>query len=222
MVLRVCFCLFWSLLLLVIPQVTVAWEGKVVKIADGDTITVLKDRKEIKIRLYGIDTPEKGQAFGKAIKRHTSGLVARKTVKVIPYDTDKYGRTVGVVFVDGVNVNQSLLTAGLAWQYRKYCKASFCDDWLRLENHARNNGIGLWKDKSPQPPWEWRNEKRTGGNGNSNNVVGGVGIYHGNKKSHVLHSSRCQYYNCENCTVVFKSVDDAVRAGYKAHNQCVK
>ena len=129
---RVTFCLL-SLLLPLIPQVTVALEGKVVSIADGDTITVLQDRNQIKIRLYGIDTPEKGQAFGKAAKKYTSALVARKTVKVIPYDTDKYGRTVGVVLVGGVNVNQSLIATGLAWQYRKYCKESFCSDWLQLE-----------------------------------------------------------------------------------------
>lgn len=222
MVSHVTVCFSWILVLLLIPRVTVAWEGKVVEIADGDTITVLQDRKQVKIRLYGIDTPEKGQAFGKAAKKYTSSLVARKTIKIIPYDTDKYERTVGVVLVDGMNVNQSLISAGLAWQYRKYCKASFCDGWLGLEKHARNSGIGLWKDKSPQPPWEWRSEKRNGGSGKSDNVVGGVGIYHGNKKSHLLHSSSCQYYNCKNCTVVFQSADDAVSAGYKAHKQCVK
>jgi hypothetical protein len=71
---------------------------------------------------------QKGQNFGNAAKKHTSKLVAGKTVDVEPYDADRYGRAIGVVFADGVNVNQSLIGAGLAWQYQKYCEASFCGD----------------------------------------------------------------------------------------------
>lgn len=117
-----------------------------ISIADGDTITILTGKTRHKIRLYGIDTPEKAQAFGKAAKKHTAKLVAGKTVDVTTYDTDRYGRTVGVVVADGANVNQSLISAGYAWQYQKYCKASFCDDWLRLEDKSRTSRIGLWSD----------------------------------------------------------------------------
>jgi micrococcal nuclease len=137
------------------------------------------------------------------------------------YDTDRYGRSVGVVFVDGRNVNREIIRNGFAWQYRKYCKTSFCDDWLGLEKQAKNAHIGLWRDSNSAPPWEYRKSKRSGSSSKSN-VVGGTGIYHGNRKSHVLHSSQCQHYNCKNCTVVFKSVNDAVKAGYKPHKQCVK
>jgi len=69
-----------------------------------------------------------------------------------------------VIFVDGTNVNQELLRGGYAWQYRKYCKSSFCSDWLDLEGQARDSSIGLWTDKAPQAPWEWRRAKKNGGN----------------------------------------------------------
>lgn len=221
MVSHVTVCFSWILVLLLIPRVTVAWEGKVVEIADGDTITVLQDRKQVKIRLYGIDTPEKGQAFGRAAKKYTSALVARKHVKVFSYDKDRYGRTVGVVLVDDVNVNQSLIVAGLAWQYRKYCKASFCDGWLRLEGQAKGSKVGLWSDADPTPPWQYRKDKRIGG-GAKSSVAGGSGVYHGNVKSKVLHGYGCSAYNCKNCTSVFGSVSEGLDAGYRVHSGCVK
>jgi len=197
--------------------------GKVVSIADGDTVTILdSDKRQHKIRLYGIDTPEKGQAFGKAAKKYTSRLVARKNVQVISYDTDRYGRTVGVVLVDGKNVNQNLIGAGLAWQYRKYCKASFCDDWLQLEKKAKTSKVGLWTEANPVQPWEWRKVAR---NSSYSKSVNGIyaptaGNYHGNIKSHVFHSPRCRHYNCKNCTKVFNSRENAVTAGYRPCGQC--
>jgi micrococcal nuclease len=216
--------IFIFLLLFLIPSTSLSMTitGKVVKVADGDTITILNNQnQQTKIRLYGIDTPEKSQAYGKKAKKFTANLVAGKTVDVKVYDTDRYGRSVGVVFVDGRNVNREIVRNGFAWQYRKYCKASFCDDWLGLERQARNGDVGLWSDANPVAPWEYRKSKRSGSSSKSN-VVGGNGIYHGNRKSHVLHSAQCQHYNCKNCTVVFKSVNDAVKAGYKPHKQCVK
>ncbi len=139
--------------LLLIPSVSHALTGNVVSVADGDTITILDNTNtQHKIRLYGIDTPEKRHAFGNTAKKHTSRLVFGKTVNVKAYDTDRYGRTVGVVVADGVNVNKSLIIAGLAWQYQKYCKASFCGDWLRLEKKASTSNIGPWADNDPIPP----------------------------------------------------------------------
>jgi endonuclease YncB( thermonuclease family) len=211
--------------LLLIPSISFSSTitGKVVSVADGDTITILNSHnQQTKIRLYGIDTPEKAQPYGKKATKFTASLTAGKQVSVKVYDTDRYGRSVGVVFVGSNNINEEIIRAGYAWQYRKYCKASFCSDWLDLEEQAKNSRIGLWKDKNPTAPWEWRKAQRNGGNNKSSNVVGGTGIYHGNKKSHVFHGSGCRYYNCKNCTVVFKSVNDAVGAGYRAHNQCVK
>lgn len=135
---------------------------------------------------------------------------------VTEYDTDKYGRTVGVVRVEGVNVNESLIQAGLAWQYRKYCKASFCNDWLELESRAKKSKVGLWKDIDPIPPWQWRKGAR---NSSYNKGVVGGG-YHGNVKSHVFHSSRCRHYNCKNCIKEFSTKTAAVRSGYRPSGGC--
>jgi micrococcal nuclease len=196
--------------------------GKVIGIADGDTITILTGKTQYKIRLYGIDTPEKAQAFGKAAKKHTSTLVAGKTVDVTTYDTDRYGRTVGVVVADGVNVNRSLISEGLAWQYRKYCKASFCDNWLRLEEKSRTSRIGLWSDTGPVAPWQWRRGARN--NSYSKRYTGrydaAAGEYHGNTKSHVYHSSSCRHYNCKNCNQTFDSIEIAKSSGYRPCGQC--
>ena len=103
-----------------------AWTGKVVGISDGDTIKVLHNNKQVKIRLHGIDTPEKAQAFGKKAKKFTAKMVAGKIVSVTKTDTDKYGRTVAIITLDCKNLNKSLVASGFAWVYRKYCKQSYC------------------------------------------------------------------------------------------------
>ncbi|SDP70036.1 thermonuclease family protein [Desulforhopalus singaporensis] len=131
--------------------------GKVVGISGGDTITILDaQQRQHQIRLYGIDCPESKQHFGRAAKRHTSNLAANKTAHVQIYDTDRYGRAVGVVTVDDVNINQSLIENGLAWQYHKYCNAPFCNHWKNIEARVRAQQLGLWKNADPTPPWQWR------------------------------------------------------------------
>ncbi|WP_319405809.1 thermonuclease family protein [uncultured Desulfosarcina sp.] len=143
------------------PHPAAAWQGEVVGISDGDTITVLHNGKGEKIRLYGIDTPEMKQAFGKRAKQFTSDQVFRKTVKVVPMDTDRYGRTVGMVYpISGAeSLNEAIVREGYAWVYRKYCKADFCAGWLEVEQTAKGRGLGLWVDGSAVPPWEFRRVK---------------------------------------------------------------
>ena len=102
------------------------WSGKVVGVADGDTITVLGARKQVRIRLYGIDTPEKGQAFGKKAKRFTSKMVFGKVVELEVMDTDRYERTVALVAVNNRILNEALLKAGYAWVYYQYCHEMVC------------------------------------------------------------------------------------------------
>ena len=110
--------------LLTIPALSHALTGKVISVADGDTITILdSSNRQHKIRLYGIDTPEKKQDFGKTAKKYTASLTAGKKIKVTAYDTDRYGRTVGVVEVNGLNVNRKLIESGYAWQYRRIAKS---------------------------------------------------------------------------------------------------
>ena len=140
-------------------QKTKTWSGLVVGVIDGDTISVLHDGKGEKIRLYGIDTPEDHQAFGKKAKQFTSGMVYGKTVKVETKDTDRYGRSVALIYVDGQSLNEALIKNGFAWVYRKYCKETFCEDWLNLEIVARYGKIGLWSEPNSIPPWEFRQGK---------------------------------------------------------------
>ncbi|RJX18482.1 MAG: nuclease [Desulforudis sp.] len=204
------------------PCQTIA--GRVVSVADGDTITILTTAKQIKIRLYGIDTPEGGQEFGQKAKQFTSSLVYGKQAEVKVYDTDRYGRTVGVVLVEGKNVNEEIIRAGYAWQFQKYCSESFCQSWRKLAEGARTQRIGLWRDKNPTPPWEWRRSGQGDTVSSSTPSLPRVdkGEYHGNIKSQALHAPGCQHYNCKNCTAMFSSVADALKAGYRTHDQCTK
>jgi len=144
---------------LIFPCVIHAWEGKVVSVTDGDTIKVLKDGKQVKVRLAAIDTPEKGQPYGQAAKKFTAKLVAGKIVKVWPTDTDRYGRTIAFVFVGGVDLNKELLKAGLAWHYKQYSRDP---ELAKLEFEARAKKVGLWSEPDPVAPWEWRKMKKAG------------------------------------------------------------
>jgi endonuclease YncB( thermonuclease family) len=101
----------------------------VVSVTDGDTITVLRDKKQLRIRLYGIDTPEKGQAFGNKAKQFTSKMVFGKVVEVEVMDTDRYGRTVALVGVNKQILKEELLKAGYAWVYYQYCHEIICYAW---------------------------------------------------------------------------------------------
>ena len=153
--------LFLLLILLVIfPCPAWAWSGKVISIADGDTITVLRDKEQVRIGLYGIDTPELGQAFGTKAKQLTSGMVFGEVVEVEPVDTDRYGRTVALVSVFKRLVNEELVNAGYAWVYTHYRTQPICERWKLLEEEAREAKRGLWSDPHAIPPWEYRREKR--------------------------------------------------------------
>lgn len=145
----------------VLPAYFWAWSGKVVGIADGDTITVLRDKVQVRIRLYGIDTPERGQAFGKRAKQFTSGIVFGENVRVESITEDRYGRTVGIVFLDGLILNEELIAVGLAWVYTRYCDRPICQNWKRLEFEVREAKMGLWSDPHAIPPWEFRRTKRS-------------------------------------------------------------
>lgn len=136
--------------------------GKVVKVSDGDTITILAPGyQQVRVRLYGIDCPEKKQAFGQRARQFTAQRIAGENVRVEIMDRDRYGRTVGVVYAEnGQNVNRELIQAGMAWVYPQYCKASFCDEWRELEDRAKRAAVGLWVDRNPVPPWEWRKMRR--------------------------------------------------------------
>jgi len=147
------FALF--LVCLLSPLTAQAWEGKVVGVTDGDTITVLQDKTPVKVRLYGIDCPEKRQAFGTRAKQFTSDLVFGKVVDVWSYPgyVDRYGRTVGIVrLADETVVNQEIVRVGFGWVYPAYCKKPVCLEWKRLESEAASARLGLWRNENPVPP----------------------------------------------------------------------
>ncbi len=154
------------LILLLVHALTSAEtiQGKVVRVADGDTITVLDQSKsQHKIRLAGIDAPETGMPFGQKSKEHLSGMVAGRQVTVETTKLDRYGRNVGKVLVEGLDANLAQVEAGFAWHYKAYEREQSKADRLaysHAEDRAREVKKGLWLDKEPVPPWEWRRGSR--------------------------------------------------------------
>ena len=133
--------------------------GKVVKVVDGDTLHVYSNKGTYKIRLSGIDAPERGQAYGKRAKEHLEFLVAGKQVIAIVESKDRYGRYVASVKVHSKDVCAEMLTAGYAWHYKQYDNNKYYDE---LQREAKKAKRGLWLDKKPQAPWEYRKEQRAG------------------------------------------------------------
>ncbi len=127
--------------------------GKVVGVADGDSITVLRGRELVGVRLVDIDAPEHGQAFGNKSKRALEALVKGQTVLVVERGHDRYHRTLARIYRGDLDVNAEQVRQGMAWVYRHYS-----DDrsLQRIEAEARRHGRGLWRDPEPVPPWEWR------------------------------------------------------------------
>ncbi len=131
-----------------------ALEGKVVAVLDGDTIEVLDGAKKLhRVRFDGIDAPERGQPFGNRAKSTLSDLVFGKNVRVDTEGPDKYDRTIGRVHVDGRDAGLAMLEAGVAWHYTKYDQSR---EYAIAEKSAKDAGRGLWADRNPVPPWEWR------------------------------------------------------------------
>lgn len=146
--------------LLIIPVATFSQiTGKVVRIADGDTLTLLDTTNtQIRIRLFGIDCPENGQDFANVAKKFTSDLCFSKIITVDVKDIDRYGRTVGVVWIqDTINVNVELLKAGLAWHYKHFDKS---EEFAKAESEAKAQKKGLWLEANTIPPWDYRKNKR--------------------------------------------------------------
>jgi micrococcal nuclease len=132
--------------------------GEVVGVIDGDTIDVMHDGRSERIRLHGIDAPERSQAFGRHSKHAASELSFGKDVTVLEHGRDKYGRTLGeVILPDDRSLNQEMVRNGHAWRYRKYSNDSTLD---RLETNARHSNLGLWQDDDAVPPWDYRKAKR--------------------------------------------------------------
>lgn len=127
--------------------------GRVVGIIDGDTLDVLVNQRPVRVRLAQIDAPEKRQAFGTRARQALSSLTFRHDVTVIEGGPDRYGRTIGTVYVGALNVNNELVRQGMAWAYRRYVTDPAV---IQIEAEARSAKRGLWADPSPVPPWDFR------------------------------------------------------------------
>jgi len=139
-------------------------EGKVVRVTDGDTITVLDaTNTQTKIRLTGIDAPEKKQPFGNKAKEQLSNFVAGRNVTVDYKTKDKYKRVLGKVLVKGQDINLEMLKSGLAWHYKHFEKQQTAEDrvlYSDSETTARTNKLGLWVQKKPVAPWDFRKVRK--------------------------------------------------------------
>ena len=134
--------------------------GRVVDVADGDTITILDaQNRQHKVRLNGIDSPEMGQPFGRASKKHLSDLLAGSQVVADCGKTDRFGREVCLVRVGEVVAGLEQVKAGMAWYFRRYANEMAPARREHLdtaETDARTDGKGLWAESGPVPPWDWR------------------------------------------------------------------
>lgn len=138
--------------------------GRVVGVTDGDTVTVLDSTNtQHKVRLAGIDAPEKKQAFGQVSKQHLASLVFDKTVTIETTKRDRYQREIGKVVVVGCDANLKQLEAGLAWHYKQYAGEQSPADrqsYAAAEVVAQQARKGLWHDANPVPPWDFRHQKK--------------------------------------------------------------
>lgn len=192
--------------------------GKVVAITDGDTVIVLDDKKvEHKIRLDGIDAPEKAQDFGDRAKQNLSDLVFGKIVSVVGNKTDKYGRTVAKIVINGIDASLEQIKAGYAWHYKKYENEQSEADrkaYAEAEVAARKLKLNIWSMPNPTAPWDYRAGSAIDP-ALKDKIIG-------NKNSFIYHWAGCAGFAkvAEKNRVLFNSWEEAEDAGYRAARNC--
>ena len=138
-------------------------QGTVIKVIDGDTIDVLdSNQTKHRIRLYGIDAPEKKQSYGNKAREFLASLIAGKEVKVLIKNKDKYQRSIGLILLDGMDINKEMVKNGYAWAYIEYSK-----DYATEEADAKSFKLGLWADENAIKPSEFRKKKKRKSNENN-------------------------------------------------------
>jgi endonuclease YncB( thermonuclease family) len=194
------------------PTVAADFAAWVIGVSDGDTLTVLTaEKRQVKVRLHGIDAPETGQDFGTRAKQAASELAFGKQVTVREVDRDRYGRTVAeVILPDGRSLNREMVRGGMAWWHRTYAPAD--RELASLEAEAKATKRGLWAQPGAIPPWEWRSSK---GDPVTAEVVG-------NRRSMIYHALNCRGATAisEKNRVAFKTAAEAEAAGYRKARDC--
>lgn len=132
------------------------FEGAVVRIVDGDSLIVLYQRQQVRVRLKEIDAPERKQRFGKQSQESLTALCANKAARVTWTEKDRNGRTLGRVWCAGIDANAEQVRRGMAWVFDRYVKDR---SLYPLQDSARAHRLGLWADAQPVPPWQWRQTK---------------------------------------------------------------
>src|SRR5687768_13676460 len=132
--------------------------GRVVNVSDGDTLTLLVDTKQVRVRLDAIDAPERGQAYGRRAQESLAELCAKRTARVVPKGLDRYGRTVGVIVCDGVDASSEQVKRGMAWVFDRYAPRN--SPLYGLQREAQATRRGLRSERHPVAPWDWRQRRR--------------------------------------------------------------
>lgn len=145
--------------LLLVCGSALAFEGRVIAVQDGDTLTVLVERHQVKVRLASIDAPELRQLFGTRSRQSLVEICHHQQATVTPTARDRWGRTVGEVTCAGVQASPEQVRRGMAWVYPKYAPKG--SPLFQLEAVARAARLGLWADPDPTPPWNWRHPPKT-------------------------------------------------------------
>ncbi len=219
-------CLFMLVSAQAGAQTMSTLQGKVVAIADGDSITLLDaTNRRQNIRLQGIDSPEIRQEFGEQAKQNLANLVFGRQVVVEYYKYDNYGHILGkVLLLDGLDVNLEQIRDGMAWHYKEYEADQPKPDrktYARAEREARDARRGIWADvqqQPPMPPWVWRRVERR----RERPPVLIYGKIIGNTRTKIYHRPDCPNYNkvgAEN-KIEFETVEEAEKAGYRAARNC--
>ena len=189
--------------------------GNVSAVHDGDTITVLTaDKRSVKVRLFGIDAPESGQAYSRRAKQRLGELVFGKRVRVVSQGRDRYGRVLGIVYLGRKDINAQMVEEGLAWAYVEYS-----GKYIRHQKRAKAARRNIWSEDRPVPPWDWRRGDRTGRESDSVTKVTPqeytVYITPNGKR---YHRAGCRHLSRDAIPV---SLSEAVRRGYTPCKVCI-
>ncbi len=157
--------LMYLIVVLWLPCAALAIEkpfyGTVKKVIDGDSLLITAGKRNVEVRLYGIDAPEYDQPFAKEPKKFIRYWTGQQRVLVQPQATDAYGRTVAIIIRGEQVLNEDLVKAGMTWVYPRYCRKDICRQWKQLEHAAEIGKKGLWGNMHPIPPWKWKSLQKT-------------------------------------------------------------